>query len=57
MKLIEVDGIPDQMPVLWLSHFLRNHAIDCVIGHGVDIGQPISFIEANPIIEFASMND
>ena len=48
MKLIEVDGIPDQMPVLWLSRFLRNHAIDCVIGHGVDIGQPISFIEANP---------
>ena len=49
MKLIEVDGIPDQMPVLWLSRFLRNHAIDCVIGHGVDIRQPISFIEANPI--------
>ena len=49
VKLIEVDGIPDQMPVLWLSRFLRNHAIDCVIGHGVDIRQPISFIEANPI--------
>ena len=49
VKLIEVDGIPDQMPVLWLSHFLIDHAIDCVIGHGVDFGQPISFIEANPI--------
>ena len=48
VKLIEVDGIPDQMPVLLLSHFLRNHAIDCVIGHGIDIDQSIRFIEADP---------
>ena len=48
VKLIEVHGIPGQVPFRWLSHFLRNHAIDCVIGHGIDIDQSIQFIEANP---------
>ena len=45
VTLIEVHG---QVPFLWLPHFPRNHAIDCVIGHGIDIDQSIQFIEANP---------
>ena len=48
VTLIEVHGILGQVPFLWSSHFLRNHAIDCVIGHGIDIDQSIQFIEANP---------
>ena len=48
VKLIEVHGISGRVPSLWLSRFLTNHAIDCVIGHGFDIGQPIPFIKANP---------
>ena len=48
VKLIEVQGISGRVPFVWPSRSLTNHEIDCVIGHGVDIGQPISFIEANP---------
>ena len=48
VTLIEVHGILGQVPFLWSSHFPRNHAIDCVIGHGIDIDQSIQFIEANP---------
>ena len=48
VTLIEVHGILGQVPFLWSSRFPRNHAIDCVIGHGIDIDQSIQFIEANP---------
>ena len=48
VTLIEVHGILGQVPFLWSSHFPRNHAIDCVIGHGIDIDQSIQFIKANP---------
>ena len=48
VTLIEVHGIPGPVPFRRLSHFLRNHAIDCVIGHRMDIDQSIQFIKANP---------
>ena len=48
VTLIEVHDIPGQVPFHQLSHFLRNHAIDCVIGHGIDIDQSIQFNEAYP---------
>ena len=35
-------------PVLWLASVAKGHAMDCVIGHEVDLGQQISLIKGNP---------
>ena len=49
VKLIEAERIPGVEPVLCLSFPPRNHTMDCVIGHGVHLGQPIALIKRNPI--------
>ena len=48
VKLIEADEVPGVEPVLWLSSPPINHTMDCVIGHGVQLGRPIAFIKRNP---------
>ena len=48
VKLIEAERIPGVEPVLCLSFPPRNHTMDCVIGHGVHLGQPIAAIKKNP---------
>ena len=48
VKLIEVHGISGLEPVLWLSCPLRNHTMDCVIGHGVHIGGLIPSMKRYP---------
>ena len=48
VKLIEADKTPGVGPVLCLSSPPINHTMDCVIGHGVQLGRPIAFIKRNP---------
>ena len=47
VQLIEADRVPGLEPVLWLSSAPRNHAMDCVIGHGVHLGRQIPLIKRN----------
>ena len=48
VKLIEAERIPGFEPVLCLSFPPINHTMDCVIGHGVNLGRPIAVIKRNP---------
>ena len=48
VKLIEADKIPGLEPVLCLSSPPINHTMDCVIGHGVQLGRLIPLIKKNP---------
>ena len=48
VKLVEADRVPGFEPVLCLSFPPRDHKIDCVIGHGVHLGQPIASMKRNP---------
>ena len=48
VTLIEAVKVPGLKPVLWLASVPKGHAMDCVIGHEVDLGQQISLIKGNP---------
>ena len=48
VKLIEADRCPGCEPVLCLSFPSINHAIDCIIGHGVHLGQVFASMKRNP---------
>ena len=48
VKLIEADKTPGVEPVLCLSSPPINHTMDCVIGHGVQLGRLVPFIKRNP---------
>ena len=52
VKLIEADKTPGVEPVLWLSSPPRNHIMDCIIGHGVHLGQLIPLIKKNPYYSY-----
>ena len=41
VKIIEAEELPGLEPVLWLGSVPDNHAMDCVIGHGVHLGRQI----------------
>ena len=45
IKLIEAEEVPGLDPVLWLSSVPPNHAMDCIIGHGVPLGRQIPLIK------------
>ena len=45
VKLIEAEELPGVDPLLWLSSVPQNHAMDCIIGHGVPLGQQIPLIK------------
>ena len=45
VKLIEAEEVPGLDPVLWLSSVPPNHAMDCIVGHGVPLGQQIPLIK------------
>ena len=47
VQLIEADRVPGLEPVLWMSSVPRNHAMDCVIGHGVHLGRQIPLLKQN----------
>ena len=48
VKLIEAVKRPGLKPVFWLASVPDGHAMDCVLGHGVDLGQQIPLIKGNP---------
>ena len=48
VKLIEAVKLPGSKPVLWLASVPDGHAMDCVLGHGVALGQQIPLIKRNP---------
>ena len=48
VKLIEAVKLPGLKPVLWLASVPDGHAMDCVLGHGVALGQQIPVIKRNP---------
>ena len=45
VKIIEAEELPGLEPVLWLGSVPDNHAMDCVIGHGVHLGRQIPLIK------------
>ena len=48
LKLVEPVKLPGLKPVFWLACVPDGHAIDCVVGHGVALGQQIPLIKNNP---------
>ena len=45
VKIIEAEELPGLEPVLWLGSVPEKHAMDCVIGHGVQLGRQIPLIK------------
>ena len=45
VHLIEAERLPGLDPDLWLSCLPENHAVDCVIGHGVHLGKQVQLIK------------
>ena len=45
VRIIEAEELPGLEPVLWLGFVPENHAMDCVIGHGVQFGRQIPVIK------------
>ena len=45
VKIIEAEELPGFEPVDWLGSIPENHAMDCVIGHGVHLGRQIPLIK------------
>ena len=41
VQLIEADKLPGYDPIDWLAFVPVNHAMDCIIGHGVHLGRQI----------------
>ena len=48
VKLIKADEVPGYDPVFCLSFPPSGHTMDCIIGHGVNLGRPIASIKKNP---------
>ena len=48
VKLVEPGKLPGLKPVFWLACVPDGHAMDCVVGHGVALGQQIPLIKNNP---------
>ena len=45
VTLIEAEEMPGLEPNLWLSCLPKDHAVDCVIGHGAVLGRQVQFIK------------
>ena len=45
VNLIEAEERPGYEPVDWLSFLPKEHAVDCVIGHGGILGRQVQFIK------------
>ena len=45
VHLIEAERLSGLDPDLWLSFLPENHAVDCVIGHGVHLGKQVQLIK------------
>ena len=47
VQLIEAEEMVGFDPVDWLTNIPQDHAVDCVIGHGVHLGRQIPLIQRN----------
>ena len=47
VQLIEAEEMPGIDPVDWLINVPENHAMDCILGHGVQLGRQIPLIQRN----------
>ncbi|KAL9979412.1 hypothetical protein ACROYT_G017077 [Oculina patagonica] len=47
VQLIEAEEMPGVDSVDWLINIPENHAMDCIIGHGVQLGRQIPLIQRN----------
>ena len=45
VHLIEAEKMPGYDPVDWLSFLPKDHAVDCVIGHGAVLGRQVQVIK------------
>ena len=45
VRLIEAESLPGYEPIDWLAFVPQNHAVDCIIGHGVHLGRQIPLIK------------
>jgi len=45
VQLMEAEKVIGVDPVLWLINIPQNHALDCIIGHGVHLGGQIQCIQ------------
>ncbi len=45
VELIEAEKMPGVSPVDWLINVPENHAMDCIVGHGVHLGRQIPIIK------------
>ena len=45
IQLIEAESLPGYEPVDWLAFVPESHAMDCIIGHGVQLGRQIPLIK------------
>ena len=45
VHLIEAEKMPGYDPVDWLSFLPKDHAVDCVIGHGAVLGRQVQIIK------------
>jgi len=45
VKLMEAEELPGYKAVDWLASVPENHAMDCIIGHGVHLGRQITLIK------------
>ena len=45
VQLIEAEKMTGVDPVDWLINIPENHAMDCIIGHGVHLGRQVQFIK------------
>ena len=45
VHLIEAEKMPGYDPVDWLSFLPKDHAVDCVIGHGAVLGRQVQILK------------
>ena len=58
VKIIEAEELQGFEPVDWLGSVPKNHAMDCVIGHGVHLGRQIQLIKKqNPHCKWVQIVD
>jgi len=45
VQLFKAEELPGYKTVVWLASIPENHAMDCIIGHGVPLGQQVPLIK------------
>ena len=45
VQLFKAEELPGYKSVVWLASIPENHAMDCIIGHGVPLGRQVQLIK------------